>query len=358
MTAAPLSLMRWSAHFETQLPLVDRQHHALVDMVNQAAPHLALDDAAARRALGPLLDQLTRYALIHFRDEEALMAEQGLSPEYLAHHRHTHQAFVDEVSRLRQQFDADGAVSGPELLRFLANWLSVHILLEDQHIPRQIEAMAQGASAEQAWAAEQRPPDAAHAVVNEALLDMFTLLSERNRRLEAANTELQHLRTALEQANAHLEQRVQDRTRDLAQALHQLQNTQAQLLQSEKMAALGQLAAGVAHEINNPLGFVAGNLGSLGDALRRLLAVVDALDQRRAQGAAALMDCLQTQLSTLDLDFLRADVPELLHDTREGLQRVSAIVAELRGLAGLDAQPLRPSEFLATAASPNVPAST
>lgn len=55
-----LPLMTWTPFFETGLALVDQQHHALVDMVNQAAPHLALDDAVARRAVGALLDNLTR----------------------------------------------------------------------------------------------------------------------------------------------------------------------------------------------------------------------------------------------------------------------------------------------------------
>ncbi|NCP55903.1 MAG: hypothetical protein GW845_12075, partial [Rhodoferax sp.] len=91
-----LTFMTWSRHFETGLALVDKQHHALVDMINQAAPHLAVNDDVAKRAVGPLLDNLTRYALVHFRDEEQLMVQKRMAPAYLQQHHKTHQAFVDE----------------------------------------------------------------------------------------------------------------------------------------------------------------------------------------------------------------------------------------------------------------------
>lgn len=228
-----MNLMAWSPYFETGQPLVDAQHHALVDMVNQAAPHLALNDEAARRALGVLLDNLTRYAVVHFRDEEQLMVQKGLDAQYRAHHQQTHRAFVDEVVQMRQQYEQDGSLSGTELLRFLASWLSFHILVEDQRMARQIDAMAAGQSAQQAWAQVDAPQDGSLAVHNAALLDLFTLLSERNRTLVAANQEIRRVQSELEEANASLEARVQARTRDLEAALARLQSTQEQLLQAQ-----------------------------------------------------------------------------------------------------------------------------
>jgi len=353
------TLMAWSPIFETGLAQVDRQHHALVDLVNQAAPHLALDDAAARRAVGQLLDNLTQYAVIHFRDEERLMAEHGLAPGYLAHHQHTHQAFVDEVALMRRDYLAQtGAVtaapqsrvSGPQLLRFLTSWLSFHILLEDQHIAQQIKAMAQGLTPEQAWAQVQRPPDAAHAVVNASLLDLFTLLTERNRSLLHTNEALQSVSAELARANASLEARVQARTQDLTATLERLQRTQQQLLQSEKLAAVGKLAAGVAHEVNNPLSYVTGNMGSLGRYLTQLLALATDLQPRPAEPVQEWQARAQGGLARVDVAFLREDVPVLLKDIGDGLARVSSIVAELRALAGADSQPLRPAQLMTAGA--------
>ncbi|HEU0200258.1 MAG TPA: GAF domain-containing protein, partial [Burkholderiaceae bacterium] len=120
---------------------------------------------------------------------------------------------------------------------------------------------------------------------------------------------------------------------ELTQAHRQLKDAQTQLLHSEKMASIGQLAAGVAHEINNPIGYVNSNVGSLERYVRDLLAALDAY-------AAALPDVapdLRQVLDRLDLDFLRADVVTLLAESREGLDRVRKIVQDLKDFSRVDA---------------------
>ena len=100
-----------------------------------------------------------------------------------------------------------------------------------------------------------------------------------------------------------------------------LENTQNQLLQSEKMASIGQLAAGVAHEINNPIGFVNSNLGTLGGYVGDLL--------RLADFAATVPDGLSLA-TRIDLDFLRNDIPLLMAESKDGLDRVRKIVQDLK----------------------------
>ncbi len=340
-----MKLMAWSTYFETGLPTVDAQHHALVDMVNAAAPHLALNDAVAKQAVGPLLDNLTRYALVHFRDEEQLMVQRQMSPEYLAHHHQTHQAFIDEVTQMRRQFEQEGSLSGTELLRFLGSWLSFHILVEDQSMARQLSAMSAGQTAQQAYQGVSQPPDAAQAAYTQSLLELFTLLSERNQKLSLAVAQVRNAQAALEVANASLELRVQERTRDLAATVARLEQTQNQLLQSEKMAAVGQLAAGVAHEINNPIGFVTSNLGSLADYVGQLFSLLDVYQQTSLALPPEQRTSLDAARQKIDLAYLREDIPSLLAETRDGLARVKRIVGDLRNFSHPDEGQWEPTDL-------------
>ncbi|MDD5478326.1 bacteriohemerythrin [Rhodoferax sp.] len=331
-----MKLMAWTPNFETGLELVDAQHHGLVDMVNQAAPHLALNDELAKRSVGPLLDNLTRYAAVHFRDEERLMAHHHLARDYLVHHHQSHQNFVDELTQMRQQYEQEGTLSGQELLRFLSSWLTFHILEEDQRIPRQMAAMATGMTAEQAYEQVNQPQDNAQAVYHQSLLELFTLLSERNQKLVQANAAVHKSQAELQAVNASLEQRVQERTAELQASVAQLKLTQSQLLQAEKMAAVGQLAAGVAHEINNPVGFVTSNLGTLSGYIEQLFGLIQTLQTAAAALPPEQVHAVQAACEKIDLNYLREDIPSLLTETQEGLARVKRIVSDLRDFSHSD----------------------
>jgi two-component system NtrC family sensor kinase len=122
-----------------------------------------------------------------------------------------------------------------------------------------------------------------------------------------------------------------------AKLIHRLEEAQAQLLQSEKMAAIGQLAAGVAHEINNPVGFVYSNLNSLRGYIDQLTALVDGLQaQVQACGNAQLIEACEALGRTSDYAFLREDTPVLLAESRDGLDRVKRIVKDLRDFSHVD----------------------
>jgi hemerythrin-like metal-binding protein len=324
-----MNLMAWSDHFVTGIDAIDAQHRALVDMINEAAPQLATGGEEAMRTLGPLLDKLTHYAATHFKFEERLMQELHLEPAYYAQHVQTHAAFVEEVVQMRQQFESDADLSGSDLLHFLTSWLTFHILSEDKRMAHQIVAVRQGATPENAYAALDAPEGAPQAVYTAALIDLFGLLTQRNRTLADANAQILL-------AKQDLELRVQERTQDLRETITQLERTQQQLLQSEKMAAVGQLAAGVAHEINNPLGFVNSNMATLSQYIAQLFKLIGAYEKVVAAAPPSVVSTLQSVRNEVDMDYLREDVPALLKESKEGLARVKRIVSDLRDFSHED----------------------
>jgi signal transduction histidine kinase len=116
-----------------------------------------------------------------------------------------------------------------------------------------------------------------------------------------------------------------------------LEAAQNQLLQSEKMAAIGQLAAGVAHEINNPIGFISSNLQSLQDYSHKLLQLTDFYEKVVQKVASEKLYQVQRQKwQQLQYEFIKADLPELLSETCEGVERVAVIVRNLKSFSHVD----------------------
>ena len=106
---------------------------------------------------------------------------------------------------------------------------------------------------------------------------------------------------------------------------------QEKLLQSEKLASIGQLAAGVAHEINNPIGYVHSNLGSLQEYLHSLFALIEAYERAlRSPDPRAMIPEIDQTRARLDIDFISRDLPQLMTESREGIERVTRIVRDLK----------------------------
>ncbi len=106
---------------------------------------------------------------------------------------------------------------------------------------------------------------------------------------------------------------------------------QEKLLQAEKLASIGQLAAGVAHEINNPIGYVHSNLGSLQEYLHSLFALIDAYERAlRSPDPRAMLPEIDQTRERLDIDFITRDLPQLMTESREGIERVTRIVKDLK----------------------------
>jgi two-component system NtrC family sensor kinase len=135
-----------------------------------------------------------------------------------------------------------------------------------------------------------------------------------------------------EQRRLEAETALRQRNEELLQINRSLQEAQSQLLQAEKMASIGQLAAGVAHEINNPIGYVQSNLGALDGYLREIFIYLDAYAQGESSlppGCEALA-VLQRLRHEIDLPFVREDLTQLMAESREGITRVKDIVDNLK----------------------------
>ncbi|MBN2357475.1 PAS domain S-box protein, partial [candidate division KSB1 bacterium] len=160
-------------------------------------------------------------------------------------------------------------------------------------------------------------------------------------------TRQKHIEQNLEQAveartvelQASAEKLEQEKQEQMA-LNRQLQDAQLQLVQAEKMASIGQLAAGVAHEINNPLGYINSNLHTLQEYLGDLEKVSDMARQLAAQLPS---DHVQVQAyrqlkQDLDLDFIQEDLRSLVHESMEGATRAKQIVQDLRNFSRIEAQ--------------------
>ncbi|QIR37088.1 GHKL domain-containing protein [Tolypothrix sp. PCC 7910] len=144
-------------------------------------------------------------------------------------------------------------------------------------------------------------------------------------RVEERTQELQH-------SYQTLEQRVEERTQELKQALQDLKATQAQLIQTEKMSSLGQMVAGVAHEINNPINFIYGNIQCADEYIKDLLNLVNLYEQQYPESNCIIEETIED----IDLVFLRQDLLKLLDSMKIGAERIREIVLSLRNFSRLD----------------------
>lgn len=127
--------------------------------------------------------------------------------------------------------------------------------------------------------------------------------------------------------------------RDLKELNSKLSDAQSKLIQSEKLASIGQLAAGVAHEINNPIGFIFSNFGTLEQYLEDLFQMLDAYEQAEASVSdGAALARIRSLKADLDIDYLKEDIPNLMRESRDGIQRVRKIVQDLKDFSRVDAR--------------------
>ena len=146
---------------------------------------------------------------------------------------------------------------------------------------------------------------------------------------------IRNLQQQLQEKNCFLQQsemREREKAYQLEQALHQLQNSQSQLVQSAKMSSLGQLVAGIAHEINNPVNFIHGNITFASEYVQELLELLELYQTQFPN----LTPEIERLIEAIELDFLKEDLPRILSSMQVGTQRIYGIVCSLRNFSRLD----------------------
>ncbi|HEX8988095.1 MAG TPA: ATP-binding protein [Rhodocyclaceae bacterium] len=332
----------WDQRFVTGLDSVDAQHRHLVDIVNLVG-EILMSRHSSEDDLQTIFKQLADYAHLHFADEERLMAEAGIDPRHAKVHREHHAQFIAQVV---QMWRSRATMANPaEVLHgFLAAWLSFHILDEDQRMARQIAAIHAGRTPAEAFAAEHAAEDNSVSALLSALHKLYHLMSLQNQELARANEGLEQKVAERTQALTAANDRLEAEQQELAQLLGKMEEAQNQILQSEKMAAIGQLAAGVAHEINNPIGFVNSNLGTMKSYVDRLLGLIDLYDRCLEKNPERAPELVAAKADA-DLDFLREDIVALLSESREGLERVKKIVQDLKDFSHIDEAELHETDI-------------
>jgi len=140
----------------------------------------------------------------------------------------------------------------------------------------------------------------------------------------------------LSNLNRTLEQRVRDRTQELQKTMNELQLTQSQLVHGEKMASIGRFVAGIAHELNNPIGFVLGNMHFLQTYTSALSQMLEAHREHGGELDEVTLELLADLRAQLDIDYILADIPSLFEGCVEGIQRSMSLVRDLRTFSRID----------------------
>ena len=166
-------------------------------------------------------------------------------------------------------------------------------------------------------------------------------LDRQNSQLQAEISDRQRADEALQKLTQELEIRVEARTSELSKALKDLQQAQTQLVQTEKMSSLGQLVAGVAHEINNPVNFIAGNLGHAIDYANTLLQLINLYHHVYPLPPQEII----TALEDGEIDFLIEDFPKMLSSMKVGTDRIQKIVLSLRNFSRMDESDYKPVDI-------------
>ncbi|PZV16714.1 MAG: PAS domain-containing sensor histidine kinase [Leptolyngbya sp.] len=266
-------------------------------------------------------------------------------------------ALIDRAGRFLWANQAFSSYSKQSLEEMVGQKFFQILSLNAQHLPQKTyiqEQLIKGESFKFEFAYQQEGHltqawllmDGQPICDSEGIISQYSLLATDITLRKQAELDLQDAKRLLEQSNQALEVRVQQRTSALVhekeraeQAFQQLQQMQLQLIQNEKMSALGNLVAGIAHEINNPVGFLAGNLQPARDYVQDLFGLIDLYQEKYPTTDPDV----SAEMEAIDLDYLREDLPKLIGSMQEGVNRLKHISTSLRIFSRTDSD--RPVPF-------------
>ncbi|WP_024872588.1 ATP-binding protein [Tolumonas lignilytica] len=333
----------WNDEYLTGIPEIDEQHKGIFREMGSLAMSLLQGKPNEE-----VLEELKHLAAIlreHINYEELMMFQEGCLPEVIWGHSEDHQLFLQHLHTASTELITRDEIRA--FLRYAIFWMRYHILTIDKPVCSQFLAMRQGMSAEEAHERSAAIVIEAVPLILGGLHQTYSELYDSQLHVVHQNSHLLDVQRKLKQTNQELEDRVILRTNELTEANKKLQDeyeklrllnqklesAQGQLLQSEKMAAIGQLAAGVAHEINNPVGFVNANLGTLKSYVESLLSLIGTFEQVSNELPAGVQNRLDDIKKNIELDYVRQDIIDLLAESADGLDRVKQIVQDLKDFA-------------------------
>lgn len=221
-----------------------------------------------------------------------------------------------------------------------------------QHLSEKLETLRQGTMTVSAAVTDGHFNESSRIPVNsdDELGELTIAFNKLIDNLELEFSQKDQFEDMLQNFNHQLEEKVKVRTQELEQknqVLNKINNelhtAQRQLLHAEKMASVGQLAAGVAHEINNPVGYVLSNVKTLEDYIRSLKTVI-ASSAKAVQTSDELSPHFEAIMADNDVEFICEDIDSLLNESEQGLQRVQEIVMGLKSFSHMDSDKMRPSD--------------
>lgn len=157
----------------------------------------------------------------------------------------------------------------------------------------------------------------------------YSLYNEVNKLVQAYNI----MTNSLQRLYSSLEAQVNDRTKKLKNAYTELQSTQAMMVHSEKMKSLGELVAGIMHEINNPINFLYGNMTHLSNYSQDLISIVDKYSELDSKLSPEDKKAVEDLKKEIDYDFLKTDMPDLIKSCKEGADRAKNIIQDLKSFS-------------------------
>lgn len=313
-----MDALAWGRCYVTGVDELDRQRRELARLVSHWGLPKLRDDG-----LVPGFDAIVARLQTCFDDEERILGERELDTGRRDDHGRAHRDFLGRLADLRP--DADALPGSVELLReYMAAWLEAHYLGLDRDL-----------SSRQRRTDHDTEPATDQASLLAAMKRLIQAQDRQNRDLVQANQCLGEKLALRGRALAEARSRLEAEQKDMTDLLGKVEEAQRLLIHTEKMAAIGQLAAGISHEVNNPVGFVLSNFTTLEIYVDRLLNLVKVHEKFQPTSGAGVEELAAARYAA-DYDYLWDDLRALMRESREGLERVRRIVQNLKDFSHVD----------------------